>query len=246
MIKHVVTLFLLFGLPFVVFSQTSKKDSSSAEIKKQALEMREKLNKYMAEKLGTTENGGTTVTPGMSVLLDSVADMLTKQQAEIEALKAKFSEIEVMKTRLTLLESDVQNGTIGGKVNSAKPKKSGKGFKLVDSAMSLAGSTTIKDEHTLILYFSFDKFDLSETQIRDVKDFVAGHKKIDNINIKGYTDWRGTEQYNQKLCINRSFAVKKVIKRKGARISLAAATNCNAEVAGGVPQFCRKVELTVR
>lgn len=246
MTKHLLIWLFVIGLPVCVYSQTSKKDSSSAEIKKQAQEMRDKLNKYMADKLGTSENGGKGVSPETISLIDSVADMLSKQQLEIDALKTKFNEIEVMKARLALLESDVQNGTVGGKVNSAKSKKTGKGFKPVDSAMSLAGSSSIKDEHTIILYFSFDNFDLTDTQIRDIKDFIASHKKIGNINIKGYTDWRGTEQYNQKLCINRSFAVKKVIKRKGAKISLAAVTNCNAETAGGVPQFCRKVELVVR
>jgi outer membrane protein OmpA-like peptidoglycan-associated protein len=65
--------------------------------------------------------------------------------------------------------------------------------------------------------FNFDKSFVRSDQRGKLDDFVAGLKgtKYDSINVIGYADRIGTEEYNKKLSERRANAVKAYLVRQG-------------------------------
>ena len=61
--------------------------------------------------------------------------------------------------------------------------------------------------------FEFDKTDISEGNMKKIDEFL-GKRKISVLNIIGYTDKVGTEQYNIDLSLRRAKSVKEYIKNK--------------------------------
>lgn len=217
--QRLAAVFTLLLISFAAIAQT--RDSSSAEIQRQALEMREKLNRYMSDKLLTTEKRYDT---GVQVFFDSISTQLYKQQAEIDALKQRFAKLEEM----------VSNGETGG-----RNKKNEAG------AYTGPASEQIS-ENQLNLYFAFDEYKLSTEQVQALKTFLK-NKKIKRVRVSAYTDWRGTEQHNTKLAQNRSQSVIKILNQlvihyqvleKGA---CATANEHTPEKA----QWCRRVEVVI-
>ena len=226
MIKRSIYLLLFFiSAAHVSYCQVSKKDSSSAEIKQQAIEMREKLNKYMAERLGTTNSSS-----GNSSLIDSIANMFAKQQMELKELKAKF---ELLETNLTQGKYPLNAGTKPDSVVKSKPN--GKGFTRKYDQPS---------DKRLIVYFPFDVFDLTVEQIQVIKQFMAAQKDIQSVTLHGYSDWIGNENHNRQLKVDRCLSVKKHLPAKKT-IRIFSHVKCNA-LLDTAPEDCRKVEIIVK
>lgn len=67
------------------------------------------------------------------------------------------------------------------------------------------------------VYFDFDKFTLSNQQIKTIVDFVKNSDttKIKSIQIYGYCDDRGDNDYNYKLSEKRVHTVQKILTSNG-------------------------------
>lgn len=67
------------------------------------------------------------------------------------------------------------------------------------------------------VYFEFDKYNLYEEQIKTVIDFVkkADTTKIESIQIYGYCDDRGDNDYNYKLSKSRVNTVQDILTSNG-------------------------------
>jgi outer membrane protein OmpA-like peptidoglycan-associated protein len=67
------------------------------------------------------------------------------------------------------------------------------------------------------VYFEFDKFALNKTQINSIIDIVksATFSKYDAIQLYGYCDDRGSEDYNDKLSNKRVATVQKILLSNG-------------------------------
>ena len=63
------------------------------------------------------------------------------------------------------------------------------------------------------IYFEFDKYDLTEKQISVVSNFIKSidTSKVESIQIYGYCDDRGKNDYNYTLSKNRVETVEKII-----------------------------------
>ena len=73
-----------------------------------------------------------------------------------------------------------------------------------------------KEEILQLIYFDFDKTNLSEVSIRWIKEFIIKYnKKIEKYLIVGHTDSKGSKQYNMNLSLERANAVKKVFIHNG-------------------------------
>ena len=61
-----------------------------------------------------------------------------------------------------------------------------------------------QEEAVKSVYFEFDKFSLDEKQAKEVVDFIKNtdSTRIESIQIFGYTDDIGKEDYNFKLSTN--------------------------------------------
>jgi outer membrane protein OmpA-like peptidoglycan-associated protein len=67
------------------------------------------------------------------------------------------------------------------------------------------------------VYFEFDKFTLYDDQVQTIIDFIkkADTTKIESIQIYGYCDDRGANDYNFELSKNRVITVQNILTKNG-------------------------------
>ncbi len=210
----IVYLSLLLFAGNSVLAQT---DTSRMEIQKQAVQMRETLNKYLSNQLLTTEGTGK---PAVKVaLIDSISDIISRQHLELELLKSGLKDIEksIAEVRQHQLAAEGSDALV-------------------------AGAKQI-DENQLVLYFPFDVANLTPQQVVTLNRFIA-KRKLKQIELSGYSDWMGSENYNKKLGRRRCNSVKQHIYRKDVKIALANPVLCT-EANNVEPFYCRKVVIVV-
>ncbi|TAE85275.1 MAG: hypothetical protein EAY81_06640 [Bacteroidetes bacterium] len=231
MTKSALYVLLFFiGVAQSSYGQLSKKDSSNAEIKQQAVEMRIKLDKYMAEKLGTTTPNNST--PYNQLTLDSFRLLFKRQHEELQELKSKFE----------LLEHDLTSG----KYAMSNNRKSDSAYTKSDR---IKNTPPVKYEQPnnklLIVYFPFDEYELTDDQIQTIQQFIAKQTKTKSITLYGYTDWVGNEKYNKQLKLDRCLAVRRNLKTKSS-VKIVVNRSCSISSPDTSPDYCRKVEIVVK
>lgn len=207
----------------------TKRDSSNAEIKQQAIEMREKLNKYMADKLLEEQ---VKKDPGVQVFFDSISTTLTKQQLEINKLKEQFERLEKQ-----LNDGVYTNGT--PKLRQIQDSM------IADVARGVAFHRV--SDKQLNLYFPFDGFGLTKDQRAELRSFLSSQKAI-VVKVNGYTDWMGTEKHNKELAANRCTSIIKVVNGFRIRHKVSTNINCNNNEVYNVQtaKWCRRVEVIIQ
>lgn len=72
------------------------------------------------------------------------------------------------------------------------------------------------------VYFEFDKFNLTEKQATDAVAFINSidTTRIESIQIYGYCDDRGKDEYNFKLSSNRANTIKNKLVEKGIKTKI--------------------------
>ncbi|MFY8020224.1 MAG: OmpA family protein [Bacteroidia bacterium] len=225
--------FNLFLVVFILcinqlFAQ-SKRDSSNAEIKQQALEMREKLSKYLADNLLEEQIKKDT---GIQYVVDSLSNIVSKQQMEINALNEKLNSI----AKLVQLGEFDKHGASSAINQNMMVREVVKGK-----------THHIVSQTQLNLYFQFDSFKLSKEQKLILKNFIKT-KKAKSIIVAGYTDWLGSEQYNKSLAASRSNSVKSELDNLGIKIEIQSNNICNNNSVYNdhTAKWCRRVEIMIR
>ena len=75
-----------------------------------------------------------------------------------------------------------------------------------------------KNNNLQVIYFDFDKVDLTDVSINEIKKFIdANIDIIKKYIVVGHTDTMGTSEYNQKLSIKRALAVKTILLKIGVK-----------------------------
>lgn len=71
------------------------------------------------------------------------------------------------------------------------------------------------------VYFDFDKYDLTESQIKVVNNFIKSidTAKVESIQIYGYCDDRGTDDYNFRLSHDRVNTIQNLLISSGFKES---------------------------
>ena len=71
------------------------------------------------------------------------------------------------------------------------------------------------------VYFKFDKFDLDANQINTIVGTInsAGFSQFETIQLYGYCDDRGSEEYNTKLSEKRVTTVQKILISNGISLN---------------------------
>ena len=75
----------------------------------------------------------------------------------------------------------------------------------------------VKNEVLQIIYFDFDKFNLTNVSIKSIKKYIEKNKSISKFIIVGHTDTKGTKKYNMDLSLQRALAVKKLFINFGIK-----------------------------
>lgn len=76
-----------------------------------------------------------------------------------------------------------------------------------------------QEEAVKSVYFEFDKYSLDEKQIKEVVDFVktTDSTRIESIQIYGYTDDIGKDDYNCRLSTNRAATIENALIENGIK-----------------------------
>jgi outer membrane protein OmpA-like peptidoglycan-associated protein len=197
----------------VIMAQT---DSSKAEIQKEAIQMRATVNKYLSDQLLTNDVGGKGDVK--LAVIDSIANIIAQQKAELEMLKLSLQGIEKV-------------------VNEVKKQQ----IVSESSDIFLSGVKRL-EENQLELYFPFDVYSLSNSQIIALNKFLS-NRKIEKIQLTGYSDWVGTEKYNKRLAKRRGLNVKQNIHSSG-KITLSNPV-VSAETNSKDASYFRKVVVVI-
>ena len=100
------------------------------------------------------------------------------------------------------------------KNNDEKIEKLNQNLKIKDEATVVTKS--INNEVFQIIYFDFDKFELSSVSVNKINNFLNENKdQIDKYLIVGHTDTKGTKKYNLNLSIKRAEIVKDLLIEYG-------------------------------
>lgn len=92
---------------------------------------------------------------------------------------------------------------------------------LEESEASLRDKVYAADPESAVVYFDFDKSELSEETRKSLKENAAALKKRSTaeIQVAGHCDERGTTEYNLALGQRRANAVRDYYKHQGIRIN---------------------------
>ena len=119
----------------------------------------------------------------------------------------KFSDI--YKINIFNIDSLTQNVTVNDPESSYTQK--------------VASSTSELLPETLVIFFDFDKFELSPKELHKLNMFISENLRnsIDyQISVLGYTDDTGTENYNHKLSLKRAKTITKIMRKAGVNKNL--------------------------
>ena len=84
-------------------------------------------------------------------------------------------------------------------------------------ALLIVGVCFSQEEIVQSVYFDTNKFQIDEIQSKEVVDFIKSNDstRIESIQIFGYTDDLGKEEYNFKLSTNRANTIKETLIANG-------------------------------
>ena len=75
-----------------------------------------------------------------------------------------------------------------------------------------------EDQIMQIVYFDFDKINLSDVSLKTIESFLSKNKnKINKYLIFGHTDTKGTKKYNLSLSVKRAEFVRDILIQYGVR-----------------------------
>jgi len=72
------------------------------------------------------------------------------------------------------------------------------------------------------VFFEFDKYNISDKQTTEIVEFITkiDTNRVESIEIFGYCDDRGSNDYNYKLSNNRAQTIKNLLVAKGVKIKI--------------------------
>ena len=123
----------------------------------------------------------------------------------LKAMHQIYNKIEIA-NREAKIDEGGETETIKSEANS----------KNISNSDSVSVVTKKEKEILQIIYFDFDKYNLTDVSSNSIKKFIEEYKnKIDTFLIVGHTDTKGTKEYNVGLSLKRAEAVKTILIRLG-------------------------------
>jgi outer membrane protein OmpA-like peptidoglycan-associated protein len=216
---------ILIAASFLLLSSqafSQKKDADNQQIQREAVEMRNKINKYMSEKL--------ILNDVPAVGLDSTNQTLFNQRAEIDYLRERLQKLEEL-VKMQLIKNNK-------KIDAFHYSEDATTDDLIDI---VPGTYVHIGEKKLLLFYAFDSHKLNKQQIGAIKVFFH-NKNTTNIQVNAFTDIFGSDNYNNKLADKRCKAVIKQLPDKKANTNISTEAGCG-QLNRIDSRKCRRVEI---
>jgi len=136
---------------------------------------------------------------------DDCCEILTKQneqqQIELDSLKAVLSNYSPCINKI------IKNGCEEPKKDTVYAKPTPKD--IADMAIAMQGIKSV--------YFAFDSYKVEPKEMNTIRDVIKQMQLAPDskVEIRGYCDPRGNEEYNQRLSDNRTNAIRKILIENG-------------------------------
>ena len=113
----------------------------------------------------------------------------------LKAMHQIYNKIEAVNEEIKIDEEGKGAETIKSEANS----------KNISNSDSVSVVTEKEKEILQIIYFDFDKYNLTDVSSNSIKKFIEEYKnKIDTFLVVGHTDTKGTKEYNLELVSKES------------------------------------------
>lgn len=143
---------------------------------------------------------------------EAAQKLADKARADAEANKAKCEAIAAADKNSGALGTGTPDGGAASSTGAGTDPGAGKGTDL--SQTGVAPDTPVLER--VVVYFGFNKFDLSPESTAKLSSFVAANKdKGGNVEIEGHCDVRGSVEYNLSLGEKRARAVRDFFVSQG-------------------------------
>ena len=110
---------------------------------------------------------------------------------------------------------NIYNTISKNEINKSETNEINKSKTVDENNSTVSASIVTKDENDEILqiiYFDFDKSNLTEVSLEEIKMFLKkNYNTIKKYLIIGHTDTMGTKEYNYKLSLERAITVKNIL-----------------------------------
>jgi outer membrane protein OmpA-like peptidoglycan-associated protein len=79
-------------------------------------------------------------------------------------------------------------------------------------------TVSLSGQEHLEVFFDFNKSDINQSSRQKLESWIVEHEDVEVIKIYGFCDWKGTNQYNDTLSIQRVLSVSYFLEDKGIEI----------------------------
>jgi outer membrane protein OmpA-like peptidoglycan-associated protein len=250
--KHFKRIYLLVLMFWPLFGYCQKQDTAiNAEIRNEAIEIRNKLNKYMSEKLSIDNLNGNNKASSESIieqvfktkfLLDSLIKVISNHETRIDSLENTFvlmSEFGVFNTR------KARNFYKKNKLakQGLPPIASEQLEKVDEIKVSKPTEITYNENVTEANSIYFDENVWKLNFMAQIKtDSIIATLKGKYILLVGYYDKNGSEKSNGYLAKRRVKDIKTYLLSKGIKEEL---IKIDYKRSCGIAsnKFCRRVDF---
>ena len=86
-------------------------------------------------------------------------------------------------------------------------------------SLVLLNALGVSAQDKLTVFFDFDKYDLNEAAITQLKDWMIANPKTEVSKIYGFCDWKGTNDYNDSLSMKRVKSVFNYLQQRNVKVT---------------------------
>jgi len=187
--KPILLLLLLVFVSVHLQAQVDSNEVRKNEIKKQAIDLRNKVNEFVNQSTSRTSTQGGNISDSMFVFLIELNHRMNQLAKQVDSVKA------------IQLDLQTQNKQLNQKIILSQ-KYSG-----ITNLISKGGKQ-------FTVYFMSGSTQIDSLFLTEIMNWLSGIPAGKKLKIKGFADDLGDDRLNKNLSQNRAEAILQLIKEK--------------------------------